>query len=252
MCFNRSTLSCLVLHTVIFYSCFCKLCGQETICTYTPNNRIKASIHYCLHFPRAVSAHTWLKPINHHRFPSVLPWNGCNFLFKAENMSGFSSRYSFHCNYAVITHIKQSKTERYVRVVQLLVKLTVEQLKHLGLWTIWVVNTCIFRVKTSWKHTKYWNGLYWMYGMNSYRNCWMAQIMIWILIAIFSYFSAQTCSKCFLHFSSVTFSLGFSLSRRLKTCSVHFLHVSNTYVWFLCFCSTMIFGRKKSKELYAS
>lgn len=84
MCFNRCTLSCLVLHTGIFYSCICKLCGQETICTYTPNNCIKASIHYCLHFPRVVSAYTWLKPINHHRFPLVLPWSGCNFLFEAE------------------------------------------------------------------------------------------------------------------------------------------------------------------------
>lgn len=63
MCFNRCTLSCLVLHTGIFYSCICKLCGQETICTYTPNNCIKASIHYYLHFPHVVSAYTWLKPI---------------------------------------------------------------------------------------------------------------------------------------------------------------------------------------------
>lgn len=73
--------SCIL---AFFYSCIGKLCGQETICTNTPNNLIIASIHCCLHFPRAVSVYTWLRPINHHRFPSVLPWSGCNFLFEAE------------------------------------------------------------------------------------------------------------------------------------------------------------------------
>lgn len=73
LCFYSTILSpcalidvpCLASSCILafFYSCICKLCGQETICTYTPNNCIKASIHYYLHFPRAVSAYTWLKPI---------------------------------------------------------------------------------------------------------------------------------------------------------------------------------------------
>lgn len=67
-------------------------------------------------------------------------------------MPGFSSQYSFHCNYAVITHMKQSKTKRNVRVAQLSAKLTVAQLRHLGWLAKWVVNAFIFRVKTSRKH----------------------------------------------------------------------------------------------------
>lgn len=239
MCFNRYTLSCLVLHTGIFYSCICKLCGQETICTYTPSNCIKASIHYCLHFPRAVSAYTWLKPINHHRFPSVLPWSGCNFLFKAEKMPGFSSQYSFHCNYAVITHIKQSKTKRNVRVVQLSAKLTVAQLRHLGwLAPSYLGSRHLWNTKFLKVHYEFMQEL-----LNGTDNDMDFDCDIFIIQC------SNMLKMLFAFFFCHIFS-GFQSQQTSKTCSVHFLHVSNTYVWFLCFCSAVIFGKNQKNFMH--